>query len=278
MLAKPLLVSLMLLLSRTAWASDVVMAFGAKIAPYSFPESDSGIELDIIGEALAFRGHTLKPQYYPLARVPLTYRNGEVDAAMTDLGQNLDAFYGNPAVIYQNRFVTLSNRHIHIKKPKDLAGLSIVAFQGAAKRYPEWLAASEKAGLYFEQNNQELQVLGLNKRRFDVVLSDESIYRYFERQLEYQELFKAKAVDFHTFIEEDPLDYRPIFRSEQIRDDFNAGLEQLKDSGRYQAIYDHYLLKPVLPPLQPESPSTKPKDSESAVDKSSHLCEPVAAN
>lgn len=154
----------------------------------------------MIGEALAYRGHRLAPRYFPLARVPLAFRQGEVQAAMTDLGQDLStqgAHYGEPAVLYRNVLVSLQGRRLKIEKPEDLQGLSIVAFQGAAKRYPEWLAASEAAGLYFEQNNQELQVLGLNKGRYDVVLSDQRIYQYFEQLLERTSLFKAKAVVFH---------------------------------------------------------------------------------
>ena len=244
LLLRSLLLGMLLSAPNLSNAADVVMAFGEKIPPFCFPESDSGIELEIIGEALAFKGHQLKPRYYPLARVPLTFRQGEVDAAMTDLGQDLSeigAHYGNPAVVYQNVFITLKGRKLSINKPGDLKGLSVVAFQGAAKRYPEWLAASEQAGLYFEQNNQELQVLGLNKARYDVVLSDRSIFRYFELLLERTTLFKAKSVQMHEFTEVDPDDYRPVFRDSQIRDDFNAGLKHLKDTGRYQEIYDHYL-------------------------------------
>lgn len=232
------------LLAPAAWGADVVMAFGEKIPPYCFPESDSGIELEVIGEALAFRGHRLKPRYYPLARVPLAFRHGEVDAAMTDLGQNLaevGGHYGEPAVLYENVLFSLRGRQLTLNSPADLKGLSVVAFQGAAKRYPEWLKATQEAGLYFEQNNQELQVLGLNKGRYDVVLSDRSIYHYFENLLSRTALFKAKAVDVHRFTQEDPQNYRPVFRDAQIRDDFNAGLKHLKDSGRYQAIYDSYL-------------------------------------
>jgi polar amino acid transport system substrate-binding protein len=243
-ITRPLLLSLLLAGSASSMAATITMAFGEKIPPFCFPESDSGIELEVIGEALSFRGHTLEPRYFPLARVPLAFRRGEVDAAMTDLGQDLSeagAHYGNPAVIYYNVFVSLKGRHLDIKQPEDIKGLSIVAFQGAAQRYPEWLAASQKDGLYFEQNNQELQVLGLNKGRYDLVLSDRSIYRYFELLLERTTLFKAKSTEMHQFVEEDPQNYRPVFRDPKIRDDFNAGLEQLKASGRYQAIYDHYL-------------------------------------
>ena len=86
---RSLLLILTLAWTGAALADDVVMAFGEKIPPYCFPESDSGIELDVIGEALAYRGHRLVPRYFPLARVPLAFRQGEVQAAMTDLGQDL---------------------------------------------------------------------------------------------------------------------------------------------------------------------------------------------
>lgn len=225
-----------------ASAEAVVMAFGEKIPPFSFPESDSGIELEVIGAALAFKGHTLIPRYYPLARVPLEFKMVHVDAAMTDLGAGAQGgYFGNPAVLYDNVFMTLSQRALKINQPEDLKGLVVVAFPGALKRYPKWLTAVDQAGHYFEQSNQELQVAGLNKGRFHVVLSDKNIFRYFQLQLTRNSLFKAKPVDLHAFTEVDPNDYRPVFRSEQVRDDFNLGLAHLKASGRYQAIYDSYL-------------------------------------
>jgi polar amino acid transport system substrate-binding protein len=223
-------------------AQDVVMAFGEKIPPFCFPESDSGIELEVIGESLAFKKHNLHPRYYPLARVPLEFKQGHVDAAMTDLGAGAQGgYFGDPAVLYDNVFISLTQRALRISKPADLDGLHIVSFPGALKRYPQWLTAVDKDGRYHEQNNQELQVLGLNKGRYDVVLSDRNIFHYFELQLANTSLFKAKAVNIHPFTSVNPDDYRPVFRSKQVRDDFNVGLAHLKASGRYQAIYDRYL-------------------------------------
>jgi len=46
-----------------------------------------------------------------------------------------------------------------------------------------------------------------------------------------------------VFVER-PLDYRPVFKSQEIRDDFNEGLQALKSSGRYQEIFDAYLAEP----------------------------------
>lgn len=225
-------------------AADVSMAFGEKIPPFCFPETHSGIELEVIGEALAYRGHRLLPRYYPFARVPLSFKSGEVDAAMTDLGQDLSpygAHYGDPAVFYDNVFITLAARQLQIRTPADLDGLRVVAFQGAAKRYPEWLGPVIAAGNYYEQSDQEVQVLALEKGRQDVVLSDRNIFKYFSLRLKARHGLALRPIEEHPFVQLNPEDYRPVFRSPQVRDDFNAGLEHLKRSGRYQAIYDKYL-------------------------------------
>jgi polar amino acid transport system substrate-binding protein len=228
----------------TAQAAEVVMAFGEKIPPFCFPETDSGIEIEVMREALAYRGHVLKPRYFSFARIPVAFKSAEVDAAMTDLGEGMAAWgahYGNPGVYYDNVFVSLKERHLVINKPSDLNGLSVISFVGAAKRYPEWLDAVKKGGRYFEQNDQALQVLTLDRGRYDVVLSDRNIFKYFTLQLKLNKSFKPKPVVEHNFAKVNPMDYRPVFRDSVIRDDFNAGLKHLKDSGRFQAIYQKYL-------------------------------------
>lgn len=224
-------------------AEQVSMAFGEKIPPFCFPETDTGIEIEIIREALAFRGHTLKPLYYPFARVPVAFRAGQVDAAMSDLGQDLgpNAYYGDPAVFYDNVFITLKERGLSIKRPEDLRGLTVIAFPGALKRYPAWLTEVQKDKRYYEQNNQSLQVLTLAAGHYDVVLSDRNIFKYFTLQLKKQRKFQPKPVQLHSFVALNPNDYRPVFRDAAIRDDFNAGLKQMKSAGRVDAIYKKYL-------------------------------------
>ncbi|WP_282828950.1 ABC transporter substrate-binding protein [Pelomonas sp. V22] len=239
---KTLLLSLLLLFG-PAGAAEVHMAFGERIPPFCFPQTNSGIEIEVIGEALAWRGHKLKPQYFPFARVPKAFIDGMVDASMTDLGQDLGAaggHYGEPAVLYDNVFISLKERHLVIRKPEDLKGLTVISFAGAVRRYPQWLEAVKAAGHYTEQNDQAVQVRTLMKGRYDLVLSDRSIFRYFALQFR-REGGDLLPVEEHAFTTVNPQDYRPVFRSRQVRDDFNAGLEHLKKTGRYQAIYDRYL-------------------------------------
>ncbi|UZE96616.1 substrate-binding periplasmic protein [Alkalimarinus alittae] len=231
------------IVSPALYAEEVKMAFGEAIPPFSFPESDSGIEIEVIGEALAFHNHTLHPKYFPLARTPYVFKQRYVDATMTDLGHDMSligAFYGNSAVVYDNVFISLKSRNLKLESPSDLKGLSIISFQGASKRYPKWLKAPYEAKLVTEQNKQLTQVLMLNAGKVDVALSDRNIFQYYSSQAEILGT-TIKDVTFHPFTDVNPNNYRPVFWDKKIRDDFNEGLEHLKKTGRYQAIFDKYL-------------------------------------
>jgi polar amino acid transport system substrate-binding protein len=226
------------------------MAFGEEIPPFVLPKTNSGIELEVMREALAYKGHTLIPEYVPLARVPISFKQGEVDAAMTDLGNDLSKFgghYGLPAVFYDNVFITLKDRNIKIESPKDLEGLSLMSFQGALKRYPDWLTSLNANGNYSQTNLQEVQVKVLFGKRYDVILSDRTIFKYFMLQYKKKQSklnekeFTLAPIEEHEFIKLKPSDYRPIFRNKNVRDDFNEGLRYLKKSGKFKAIYDKYL-------------------------------------
>ena len=103
------------LLSCITVAEEVVMAFSQEIPPYIFEKENKGIEIDIISAALAYKGHTLRPLYIPLGRIPIVFNSELVDAAMGDMGVDLQeegGFYADPTVIYDNVFITLKNRDI----------------------------------------------------------------------------------------------------------------------------------------------------------------------
>ncbi|MDC8758713.1 substrate-binding periplasmic protein [Janthinobacterium fluminis] len=236
---------LMPALAGGAGAASVSMAFGDNLPPYIMAQNHSGIELDVVREALAYRGHLLQPKYMPMGRIVTSFVAGSVDAIMMDVGEDLEArggHYGAPPVLYDNFLITLKRRHLQLRKPADLKGLTIMAFVGAAKRYPDWLRALSRTPDYVERNSQSAQPLLLAMGRYDVVLSDRTIFQYYSRLQQLADPnFVAPDVDEHALTPLDPRDYRPVFRDAAIRDDFNAGLEQLRKSGRYKAIYDKYL-------------------------------------
>lgn len=224
--------------------ADVVrVAFGERLPPFVIPESHSGIEIDIVREALAISGHEFIPQYYPMARIAISFKSRKVDVVMMDVGEDMSVFgghYGDPPVIYDNVFITLKESNITIKKPDDLKNLMVNSFIGAQKRYPKWLGplSAEK---YSEKNDQSVQPLVLEMKRYDVVLCDKNIFKYYFKLAQKSPRFKGLPVVEHSFTVENPDDYRPVFYDKKIRDDFNLGLKTLQKNGRIKAIYDKYL-------------------------------------
>ena len=233
-----------LLVSPTfAWSAEVTMAFGLSLPPYVISESNSGMEMDIIREALAFRGHTLKPVYVPLARVPEEFKTEEIQAVQRDGGTNLTpsgGIYSNMvSITYHDVIVTLKERGLTVKTPDDLAKLSVVAFQGAINHYPKWLQPVKAAGKYYEQKDQLLQVKSLHVGRCDAILGDRNIVQYFTNQALKDGSFRVLPTELHEFTE--PYGYNPAFKDPKIRDDFDAGIKHLQETGRYQEIINSYL-------------------------------------
>lgn len=242
-LSRYTLLPLALLLIQPVVADEIRMAFGEKLPPYILPETQSGIEIDIVKEALALKGHKLIPEFLPMARLTIAYKNKNVDALMMDVGEPFtekDGHYAEVPVVYQNVFITLKKRKIIINKPSDLKGFLINGFVGAEKRFPDWLSNPSKTNNYFEKSDQSLQVQQLLLGRIDIALSEPNIFKYYYLQTKTNKDFFAE-IEIHQVIKENPLNYRPVFRSKKIRDDFNYGLSVLKKNGRIQEIYSHYL-------------------------------------
>ncbi len=228
-----------------ASAATVSMAFGDNLPPYILAQQDAGIEVEIVRAALAQRGHVLQARYLPMGRIPLMFKSRQVDAIMMDVGEDMAPFGGHyalPPVLYDNVFITLKRSRLEIRAPQDLRGHTVMSFVGAAKRYPDWLQPLQHTGAYVESNHQEVQPMLLALGRYEVVLSDRSIFQYYALQQHLKDpSFVLPPVQQHAFTVADPKNYRPVFRDPAIRDDFNAGLAYLHKSGRYRAIYDKYL-------------------------------------
>ena len=63
-----------LFIAATAHAKDVTLVAGLSLPPYIIQDSNSGMEYDIIKEALASKGYTMKIQYIPFVRLVVDYK------------------------------------------------------------------------------------------------------------------------------------------------------------------------------------------------------------
>ncbi|MFC3149923.1 substrate-binding periplasmic protein [Litoribrevibacter euphylliae] len=237
----PSVVTLLIsLFSSSLFADHLKLAVGLALPPYVIADNDSGMELDIVREALRLSGHTSEPVYLPFGRVPKSVEEGASDAALTvteSSGLN-NVHYSDSHITYQNVAVSLAVNKFPINSVADLSSRSVIAFQDATKYLGGQfanMASSNKR--YSEKAKQSKQITMLFAERVESVVMDINIFKYF-RAAE-QKVKTDSDVTIHEIFE--PSHYKVGFRRQQHRDDFNKGLKQLKESGQYEAILKKYV-------------------------------------
>lgn len=235
------IIGVALLLAQPVAAKEIRMAVGRSLPPYVFVDNWTGLEYDIVKQALAVEGHTIAPRHMALARVAKELESGLADAAMTmrpDSG--VTAYYSDNHVTYRNFAITLASRDLRIEKAADMAGFSVIAFQRASDYLGEEFRKMAQANpQYREEAKQAVQPTLLFLNRVDVVVADQNIFGWFANAPEVKaKADTGQAVRFHPIFP--PTDYHVAFREAGLRDSFNRGLKRIRENGEYQKIVARY--------------------------------------
>jgi len=241
-----ILFSLCVVWAGVTLSDELKVAFGNALAPWVMPESNNGILTDIITESLKPAGYEISSVYYPYARRIISYRQGLVDV-VSDINrevierEDLHGYFSDIAYSYINYAIALKRKKFQFKKISDLEQYRLLSWQGAtATLGSEYAEMAQNNPFYSEHYDQELQIKMLYLDRVDVIQLDMQIFRYFKSKV-------AQAGVINTQLEVDkfPLfgknDCGFLFRSIEARDTFNQQLKRLRDSGRYDQIYAHYV-------------------------------------
>ena len=231
---------LQVLVVQSVLAEELKLAVSLTLPPFVFSDIDSGIDLEIVKEALASKGYSVRPVYVVYGRTAADLNAGKVDGALTvNKERGLDNVYlSDQYICYQNVAVSLKSKGYQITKVKDLADKKIIAFQDAAKILgSDFAEAAKSSPSYYEIPDQENQVALLFKNRADVIVMDINIFKYYQQNTKRADT--SPAVDIVTLF---PASCFSVgFTSEKVRDDFNEGLKELRGSGRYDEIFKKYI-------------------------------------
>lgn len=218
--------------------ATIQIGTGYSKPPYVIPETQSGLELDIVRAALSAAKLQMKVVFLPPARTLYMFKNSELDAITTvNEGSHLIGYWSDSHIFYQNYAITLASRAIAIKKMADLAGHSIAAFQNAKLALgPEYAAAIMQAS-YQEIPSQLTQNKLLYTGRVDVVIGDRLIFEYLNQYLpnrfDVQQALQFSPIFPRTY-------YKVLFRNRDLRDRFNQGLATIHRNGVYRQIEQKY--------------------------------------
>jgi polar amino acid transport system substrate-binding protein len=222
-----------------ATPKELTLAVGLAIPPYNIPKTESGIELDIVREALKNKGYTIKPKYVPFARVKRALEDQEVDGALTiNQDSGIEAFYSDEHIVCENVVISLKESNFNIKDVNGLKGKSVLAFQDATLYLGKDFASMAKENReYRELPKQQLQINLLYSNRVDTIVLDKDIFYYHRQRNDMVDI--SQPIDiWHIF---PPTPFSVAFVDEKVRNDFNEGLKQLRKTGRYDEIWEKYI-------------------------------------
>jgi polar amino acid transport system substrate-binding protein len=229
-------------------AKEVKMLFSFALAPYVINDpgkEPSGFELDAIRAALALKGHTVKPVFVAMAAIPKMLKEQAADGAQRgspDLKEDDGYYYADePTVVYADAAITLKKNNLVVSHPADLKGKSVVSFQGASNFLGSDYAAAVKSNdKYSESSDEKRRIMQLYANGTQVYVGDVNVFKFYKtgitgvdlnQEVVFHKIFTPHAQTFNN----------AVFRDKQLRDDFNAGLKQLKASGEYKKIIKKYI-------------------------------------
>jgi len=218
---------------------ELTVAVGLALPPYNIPETDSGIEMDIVREALRNRGYAIKAKYVPFARVRRELMNREVDGALTiNPDSGIEAFYSDEHLVCQNVVVSLKKNDFKINTISDLKEKSVLAFQDATLYLgKEFAAMADQNPKYKEIAKQEIQINLLYTNRVDAIVVDKNIFYHHRKHNDMVDT--SQEIDIWRIFP--PTTFSVAFVDETVKNDFNEGLKQLRESGRYDEIVKKYI-------------------------------------
>ncbi len=240
------LLVLNILFLNTVFADEITIGVGFALPPYVIQDSDSGIEIDILKEAFAVKGHTVKIRYLPNVRTLSFFEEGKLDGAINVKKDSLLlGYYSDDVISFQNVAISLEENDFSINNIIDLkdSKFTVLAFQNASKFLGDEFAqvAAENKN-YLEISDQSLHAVILLKKRVDVLISDKRVFLFHLRNaLEKAKLLpkeQKRKVKIHSIFP--PTNYSFVFKLEKIRDDFNEGLKVIRENGTYDLIMDRY--------------------------------------
>ncbi len=222
-------------------AKELHLASSTAIPPYVIVESGSGIELDVVREALKLNGYTVIFEHLPFPRAVEKMKSGEFDGALTiaesarlELGQ---VYYSDSHIVFENCAVSLKSNNFEINDIAGLADKSIGTFQ-FAKLYlgPEFEKVANSHSAYRELPNTTQIVPMLFQKRVEVIVLEQNIFKYVRKKIDI--IDTSAPVVIHRIFPDNP--FKVVFLDKKVQMDFNSGLKIIRENGRYNEILNKY--------------------------------------
>lgn len=235
------IISLIHTISTSADTSDptgITLTMGTSNGPpYMIQESESGLDIDIPRAAMKKVGFPLRLEFYPLSRAIHELQLGRIHLTapfFTSAPKGI--FVSDPHIEYRPSIITLKTID-EMTELHQLKDHSIATFQGATGYFgDQFYYASKTSPDYVEHHDMEKLVDLLMNQRYQVVVLDYWIFRYFLSKSKFAD--QLSQIRFHPLLPRIPATV--AFNNEDLRNKFNQGLQLIKEDGSYDEIIQKY--------------------------------------
>lgn len=217
--------------------------YESQLSPYPVPQEDTGMELEIIKAALKSKAYNLVPVYMTLANVEEDITKNQI-SGFCPCNESLkikdeELKFSNSHITYHNMAITSKKSKFKINRIADLAGKKVYAFQNA-KIYlgDEFRKMAESNPNYQEIPLRGKHIAIASNEADSVIIMDKNIFSYYITRYSRLGLKSLEDFNYHNIFPKSK--YKVGFFDEKIRNDFNEGLELIKNNGEYDRIVDSF--------------------------------------
>lgn len=234
----------------TGRADELRVSFNTDKPPFAFTDQAgniTGIEVDVMKEALKRVGHTIKAKSVSKARLLASLAHNEADVAASVQGiDGGNLFYTDNFVQYQNYAISRKTSNLIIEKIDDLDKYHFVIWQrGWADLGSEFEKKYKPDGQdhfrnnYFQGSTQEAQTRIFFAKRVDAIVIDMTIFQWYRAVLGKAGIAVNDDLVFHDIFKT-TTGFAAAFKSKLLRDQFNTALKYMRADGSYQKILSRY--------------------------------------
>lgn len=218
---------------------DVHIGMGLPKPPYVLSPGNGGLDYEIAEKVLARAGYRMIGHQYPPARALALMRANQLDGVLSvteGIGGN--GYFSRPYVTYYNVAISLTKNNFKIASVADLRDYSVAGFQNARMLLgPDYRDVVNGHASYQEVADQKIQNRLLYAGRVDVIVGDRYIFYYYNRDVGAL-IDLRQAVTFHEIFP--PAPRLLVFRDRTVRDQFDAALRSMEQSGAIRNLYKKY--------------------------------------
>jgi ABC-type amino acid transport substrate-binding protein len=228
-------------LSPLSATEPVSVSIPLSLQPYFIPYSGEGLAYETLIAAFAARDRRVQPFYLSQRKnnINVLAAYPQLDCAVHQTQESSKGWYTVEEVYPLHYYaISLAAKALELDDVEDLKDLNVIGYLGASRQLGSDFAETVRSNSrYREIHNHRAQVQMLLKERVQVIVVDRLLAEWYLGYLA-DESGRHVDVKFHDLFEPVPLHF--ACRNQELVEVYNAGLEEIRSSGKLEAIRARY--------------------------------------